>query len=70
MPYDLPDLLEAMAPRPVLVLTHEWDRETVLMDMDKAVGAAQHAFPKNTLDFMVLPTYNHFVPDVQEVRPV
>jgi pimeloyl-ACP methyl ester carboxylesterase len=66
VPYDLPDLIEAMAPWPVLILAQEWDRETVEADLDEAVKTAQHAFPKDQLDFTILPTYNHFVPDVQE----
>ncbi len=44
IPYDIPDLLASLAPRPVLVVSPTLDREARLPDVNNAVAAARLAY--------------------------
>jgi dienelactone hydrolase len=67
MPYDLPDLLGALAPRRVLVVTPELDWQVDLAAMKAAVDAAQRAYDDGgTLEHLVPEDYNNLAAPMQE----
>jgi len=70
VPYDVDELLAAMAPRPVFVLSPKYDRENPLALTQKAVknaGAAYRLYgAESNLRLESPEAYNHFDPSMQK----
>jgi len=71
VPYDVDELLGAMAPRKVLVVSPKYDRENPLSMTEKAVDSAKAVFRVYGVESHLIQetpeTYNHFDPTVQKI---
>jgi len=67
VPYDVDELLAAMAPRPVAVVAPRLDREAPLPLMRQAVDSAKRAYGEGALELIVPDAYNHFDENMQRV---
>ncbi|HPO16180.1 MAG TPA: alpha/beta fold hydrolase [Candidatus Hydrogenedentes bacterium] len=71
VPYDIDELLGAMAPRPVLVLSPKYDRENPLPMTSQAVTSAKEIYRLYKVESKLIQeipeTYNHFDPTMQKV---
>jgi hypothetical protein len=69
--YDVPELLACLAPRPVLVVSPQLDRDARLEDVTRAVQAARRVYDLygagESLEQLVPEDYNHFGPSVQSL---
>jgi hypothetical protein len=71
IPYDYPEVLGMIAPRPALVFAPKVDYQASLKDMRSCVQEAGGAYglfvAKDALRFEELDDYNHFSPETQAV---
>jgi pimeloyl-ACP methyl ester carboxylesterase len=71
IPYDVPDLMGAMAPRPVCIVTPTLDRESNLADMTAAVESARQVYALHDAGGRLTQwspeDYNRFGPETQGV---
>lgn len=71
MPYDIHELLGCTAPRPVCVISADFDREAPAKLVAKAVDAAKPAYnllgAKSGLEQIVIEGYNRFGPEMQTI---
>jgi dienelactone hydrolase len=69
VPYDVHHLLACFAPRPLLVISPQLDREARLEDVTRAVEAAQQVYElygaAGHLEQLAPEDYNHFGPAIQ-----
>jgi hypothetical protein len=69
VPYDLHHLLACLAPRPLLVVSPQLDREAQIEDVTQAVQAAREVYAlygaSDRLEQISPEDYNHFGPDAQ-----
>ena len=67
--YDVPELLACFAPRPVLVVSPQLDRDARLEDVTRAVQAARRVYDLygagESLEQLAPEDYNHFGPSAQ-----
>jgi pimeloyl-ACP methyl ester carboxylesterase len=67
--YDVPELLACFAPRPVLVVSPQLDRDARLEDVTRAVQAARRLYDLygagGLLEHLAPEDYNHFGPSMQ-----
>jgi hypothetical protein len=71
IPYDYPEVLGMIAPRPVIVFTPKVDYHAILQDVkrstEEAAGVYDLFVAKGMLKFEELDDYNHFSPETQAV---
>jgi cephalosporin-C deacetylase-like acetyl esterase len=71
IPYDYPEVLAMIAPRPALVFTSKVDYHATLKEVKACVEEAAGAYglfvAKDALKFEELDDYNHFSPETQAV---
>lgn len=71
VPYDVDDLMACFAPRPLLVVSPEFDREAPLELVNQAVGSARRAYALYDAADKITHTapedYNRFGPEMQKI---
>ncbi len=71
LPYDIPDLLAAMAPRPTYLVCPTLDREASAADLISAAQSANRAFTlfesDTEIEWISPVAYNHFDPKMQRL---
>lgn len=71
IPYDFHEILSAIAPRPLLILSPSHDPNVVLPDIQKAVSEASriyHLYPNaDTIQFLIPESENRFSEEIQAV---
>lgn len=60
LPYDIEDLMDACAPRWLLVVSLRHDRLTLLEEITVAVKCARQRVGDDAIEQLVTETYNHF----------
>ena len=70
IPYDFHEILASVAPRPVLVIAPEWDKDADLRDVHTAVEAAGNIYglysASEKLQIFSPDDYNRFSPEMRE----